>query len=68
MIGFVMALLFWRQIRAERRERRLRQRIEKLHASEADLPTVIAHFWLGSLFARYGSDRQLDDWYRLTQG
>ena len=58
----------YREARRRRRQERFDRYITGLHVKSADLGMVLAHFWLGQLFARHGSDTQLDDWYRLTHG
>jgi hypothetical protein len=58
----------WRSVRADRRGARLRTHIERVHAEPASLEATLATFWLGRLFARYGSAAQLDDWYSIVHG
>jgi TolA-binding protein len=71
-IGSAVALFVaanaYRALRRRRREARFNRYMSDLHAQPADTATTLAHFWLGSLFTRYGTDEQVDDWYRLTHG
>jgi hypothetical protein len=58
----------YRDARISRRKAQFYRYVTELHGKPADLGTTLAHFWLGQLFTRHGSDTQLDDWYRLTHG
>jgi hypothetical protein len=64
----LVAIIAYRKAKRQRREQRFDRYMAQLHAQSADLGTTLAHFWLGQLFARYGTDAQLDDWIRLTHG
>lgn len=72
LIGEVISLIVlvntFRQVRKLRRLCRLRDYIHKVHQQPANLGETIGHFWLGSMYARYGTDRQLDDWYAIMHG
>ena len=72
MIGDMVALYV---IASEISRSRKRRRIERfnrymiqLHSRPVDMPITFSHFLIGKLYARYGTSKQLDDWYRLMHG
>jgi len=67
-LALLATVAVWRRVRGQRRVDHFNRRLHALHAEQADAGTTLAHFWLGSLLARHGTDEQMDDWYRLTHG
>jgi hypothetical protein len=63
-----LAFVYWRRERRARRRRRLAAYVAKVHARPAEPFDAVAHFWVGSMIARHGTDAQLDDWYAITHG
>jgi hypothetical protein len=67
-VAALVAWRAWREAREVRREARLGGYISAVHSREATPGETVATFWLGRLYARYGTDRQLEDWYRIVHG
>lgn len=61
----------WDQLREQRRIKRVQRfnkYVEKLHTQPADMFETFAHFSVMQIYAKHGTDKQLDELVQLMHG
>lgn len=71
VFALMVAWRTWKSIRSKRQEERLERYVTQFHGEpghSASQSECLALFWLGQAYAKYGTDKQLHDWYRIMHG